>query len=180
MLSDWWGVLVRAGVVRPGTTKAACAALITATATMHVARGFFLQVVWGLARRAELCLLLSERRGRASPRSIASCATNLLDILMHRHRLDYELLRLVAACKEATRGHSSFSWACDKANVGGVGLHNSVLVLHDNRAMVLAPQAVFWAQLLGVGRLGRSAAGARPTERSVFLHFLVYTFFSGK
>eukprot|EP00972_Heterocapsa_arctica_P032387 4772303-Heterocapsa_arctica.AAC.1 len=64
----------------------------------------------------------------------------MLEVLHDRRRLEFELLKRVLACREATRHTRSFSWACDKANVGGLGLHNSVLVLANNQAMVLPPQ----------------------------------------
>lgn len=157
VLHTWWRSVSSAGIVRASDRSVGLADLLLSCVNQKGAGGLFLQVAHAVAKRVEGNVLVAGQRGRQTRFGITATTNDLLAILDDRTRLDYELLRRVLACREATRSESSFSWACDKANVGGVSLHNSILVLHSNVAMVLPPQVDFGVLLGAPGVYGRRA-----------------------
>ena len=76
---------------------------------------------------------------------------------MDNQRLDQELLRHLYACVELSRGHTNFTFAHDKANVGGPHLLNTVVVLDTNLAMLQCPQVET-----------RKALAMQPSDRRAF------------
>ena len=90
-------------------------------------------------------------------RGLAARGHNLMKLIMDNQRLDQELLRHLYACVELSRGHTNFTFAHDKANVGGPHLLNTVVVLDTNLAMLQCPQVET-----------RKALAMQPSDRRAF------------
>ena len=100
--------------------------------------GFFRQVVWKLASRLDYLIMSSLKTGSGSLLRATTC--DLLDILWNRRRLDYELVKQVAAQTTYAAGRVNYSFATDEAHVGGPSLFNTVVVYKDNTALLMCPQ----------------------------------------
>ena len=90
-------------------------------------------------------------------RGLAARGHNLMKLIMDNQRLDQELLGHLYACVEFSRGHTNFTFAHDKANVGGPHLLNTVVVLDTNLAMLQCPQVET-----------RKALAMQPSDRRAF------------
>ena len=100
--------------------------------------GLCRQVVWKLASRLEHLVMSSLKTGSGSLLRASTC--DLLDMVWNRRRLDYELVKQVAAQTTYAAGRVNYSFATDEAHVGGPSLFNTVVVYKDNTALLMCPQ----------------------------------------
>jgi hypothetical protein len=95
------------------------------------------RVVWKLVSRLDYLIMSSLKTGSGSLLRATTC--DLLDILWNRRRLDYELVKQVAAQTTYAAGRVNYSFATDEAHVGGPSLFNTVVVYKDNTALLMCP-----------------------------------------
>lgn len=107
---------------------------------------FFGQILHALADRGERVLSASAQRD--APLGLLRAEAAPTSTSDPRH-VDRDLMRHVVSCHQATAGARNISITTDKASVRGVPLQNSLVILPNNEAMVLVPQAVVCPRMPG-------------------------------
>lgn len=115
----WHQHLKKAGVL---SSDGRCTVVhrILATLGDESCKALSVQLMCQLPQRIELSVLHCMQHGKSTTSGIEASADDLLRALHEPRRLDYEPFRRVLAMREVTKDVHSFSWSCDKANVGGL------------------------------------------------------------
>ena len=92
-----------------------------------------------MALRIDSVVVKSLSCGKVSAVGLHAVAGNLMELLWDKNRLDCQLLRCILGGIRAIEATTSLSWAIDKANVGGLGLMNTVYVMPSNVIVIVAP-----------------------------------------
>ena len=100
------------------------------------------QLLWYCCSSVEALLAKSMGNEKPCPDASHCEVVSLSDNRWDRQKLDSHLLKYVVSNMEATRGHTTFSIAYDKANVGGLTMGNCVVALPTHSAWVGIPQAL--------------------------------------
>lgn len=101
------------------------------------------QLQWAVASWMDLCCMTVLRHGPPTALALSIRTEDLSEVIKDRSRLDRLLVSHVAAGKEATRGTHFLHITSDKANVGGIQLSSSFIVLGmSNQCIMCCPQVV--------------------------------------
>ena len=99
------------------------------------------QLIYWLARQIDMCLDKVTRNCNVGRAAVKCSYTDLASLLDKPRQLDRELLRIVLSAREASANLSRFAMCVDKANVGGMTLHNGVIGMGANVLTMVCPQA---------------------------------------
>jgi len=143
---DWWEALVTACPSledTPGKCSIVGLLKLTVAASIQseVLLAIWLQLVWQVSATVESAV----RKYLADDRVVGAKGlarlVDLMDLLNQPRSMDRELVRFVRGVREASRVGQSFSLSCDKANVGGMSLHNGIVGMGSNVVALAVPQA---------------------------------------
>ena len=102
----------------------------------------FRQLVSQLARHVELAVRYSLTKGKLTPQSLLTSASDLQDLMDKPLQLDHQLLRYVESGRDATQDLCHLSYMHDKGNVAGLQLQTAVFVTPSNMGVVACPTVV--------------------------------------
>ena len=176
----WWSTLVKDKVVTADSAMCSVYDLLSNTCGVKRSNGLFAQTIAHLAGRVEKAVfsaLQSVPSGNFY--SIKAKLMDLMDFIKIARQCDHELLRYTMNVKEASKQEHVFHFATDKANVGKLGLINTLLSFGNGYAAIMTPQAA-WNQKPSQPP---PPPPPPPTEKAeTILHFpcvLVYSFCGG-
>lgn len=169
---EWWTKFVAPEIATVGLSLVR---LLTRCSMEARHRSLFSQLLYQLAFRCEVCVAGSLRSPPPRTQGLRAQAVDIMDVINHNSRLNFELLQYNYASMKATENADYVSIANDKGNVGGLQLSCGVIALPNNKAFVACPQepCVFpWAPTAenriapgctpitqGLGNSGTSADG---------------------
>ena len=142
----WWSALVKGKVVTADYAMCSVYDLLSNTCGVKRSNGLFAQTIAHLADRVEKAVFSVLESGPSdNPYSITAKLMNLMDFIKIARQCDHELLRYTMNVKEASKHEHVFHFATDKANVGKLGLLNTLLSFGNGYAAIMTPQAA-WNQ----------------------------------
>ena len=141
---SWWSHLVKCNIATSALPKASAHEVLGCLCGCKKTTGLFAQLVMHLALRAGDAVDRALEDGPYDqPYAITGRYQNLLDFIRCAKQCDHELLRYSLCTKESSRGCHMFHWSSDKANVGKLGLVNTLVTFGaDGRAAIMCPQVL--------------------------------------
>jgi hypothetical protein len=125
-----------------GTKKLSLKRLLQSTIDVKAMQSVYRQSCWLLGERVELAIYSGREKGKCSlDLSVPLKSTAVELTSMDPSVQDAYLCKYIYSSVEASRNRTSFTMACDKANVGGLSLFNSILVYPDGLAVICPPVA---------------------------------------
>lgn len=103
-------------------------------------RHIFTQLLWAISLKLEYKVMCALKRGAPATSSLQVEVGAIVNLSWNVRRMDQELRKHLASCRRLTAGHLNFTFATDKASVGGPSLQNTLVVLANGSALLQAPQ----------------------------------------